>query len=88
MVSPVVNISTGLNKLAKQISHNGPVGATAWKAAWKAGSERFSSKLGPGPGTQTKWPPALYPDISARSLERLQNATRPRVRGLGAAFVN
>jgi [acyl-carrier-protein] S-malonyltransferase len=62
--SPVVNISAGLNKLAKQISHT-VQWARCLEGCVEAGASVFF-ELGPA-GTQQK--PRRHPDISARSLE-------------------
>ena len=64
--SPVVNISTGLNKLAKQISHT-VQWARCLEGCVEAGASVFF-ELGPGRALN-EMAAGAYPDISARSLE-------------------
>jgi [acyl-carrier-protein] S-malonyltransferase len=60
--SLVVNISAGLNKLAKQISQT-----VQWAHCVEAGASGFF-ELGPGQALN-EMVAGAYPDISARSLE-------------------
>jgi len=64
--SPVVNISAGLNKLAKQISHT-VQWARCLEGCVEAGASVFF-ELGPGRALN-EMAAGAYPDISARSLE-------------------
>ena len=64
--SPVVNISAGLNKLAKQISHT-VQWAHCLEGCVEAGASVFF-ELGPGRALN-EMAAGAYPDISARSLE-------------------
>src|SRR5258707_12994580 len=64
--SPVVNISAGLNKLAKQISHT-VQWARCLEGCVEAGASVFL-ELGPGRALN-EMAAGAYPDISARSLE-------------------
>jgi [acyl-carrier-protein] S-malonyltransferase len=64
--SPVVNISTGLNKLAEQISHK-VEWASCLEGCVEAGASVFF-ELGPGRALR-EMAAGAYPDIPARSLE-------------------
>ena len=64
--SPVVNISTGLSKLAEQISHT-VEWAHCLEGCVEAGASAFF-ELGPGRAL-SEMAAGAYPDISARSLE-------------------
>jgi [acyl-carrier-protein] S-malonyltransferase len=64
--SPVINISAGLNKLAKQISHT-VQWARCLEGCVEAGASVFF-ELGPGLALN-EMAAGAYPDISARSLE-------------------
>ena len=64
--SPVINISAGLNKLAKQISHT-VQWAHCLEGCVEAGASVFF-ELGPGRALN-EIVAGAYPDISARSLE-------------------
>jgi [acyl-carrier-protein] S-malonyltransferase len=64
--SPVVNISVGLNKLAKQISHT-VQWACCLEGCVEAGASVFF-ELGPGRAL-SEMAAGAYPDIPARSLE-------------------
>jgi [acyl-carrier-protein] S-malonyltransferase len=64
--SPVVNISTGLNKLAEQISHT-VEWASCLEGCVEAGASAFF-ELGPGRALR-EMAASAYPDIPARSLE-------------------
>jgi [acyl-carrier-protein] S-malonyltransferase len=64
--SPVVNISAGLNKLAKQISHT-VQWAHCLEACVEAGASVFF-ELGPGRALN-EMAAGAYPDITARCLE-------------------
>jgi [acyl-carrier-protein] S-malonyltransferase len=67
--SPVVNISVGLNKLAKQISHT-VQWAHCLEGCVEAGASVFF-ELGPGRAL-SEMAAGAYPDISARSLENFR----------------
>ena len=71
--SPVVNISAGLNKLAKQISHT-VQWAHCLEGCVEAGASVFF-ELGPGRALN-EMAAGAYPDISARSLEDFRTLPR------------
>jgi hypothetical protein len=79
--SPVVNISAGLNKLAKQVSHT-----VQWAHCLKGcvKQERAFSSNSALAGHSTKWPPALIP-ISRLVAWKTSERYKARVRGSGAS---